>query len=110
MESNESGQSNVLSERELEILRLVATGAANQQIAHDLFISINTVKVHLRNIFGKLEVESRTEASMYAIRHGWIVVPEAQIAQVPQEPESLPPQRIALWQSTTSAGWLKRSW
>jgi DNA-binding CsgD family transcriptional regulator/N-acetylneuraminic acid mutarotase len=59
-----------LSERELEILRLVATGASNKQIAQALYISANTVKVHLRNIFSKIEVVSRTEATLYAIREG----------------------------------------
>jgi len=64
-----------LSAREREILQLVATGATNQQVARELTISVNTVKAHLRNIFAKLSVESRTEASLYAIQHGLIDLP-----------------------------------
>src|ERR1700694_2026136 len=63
-----------LSERELEVLKLVATGATNNQVARDLSISVNTVKVHLNNIFSKLGVQSRPEASLFAVRHGWIEV------------------------------------
>jgi DNA-binding CsgD family transcriptional regulator/N-acetylneuraminic acid mutarotase len=82
-----------LTERELEILRLVATGASNQQIARELFISVNTVKVHLRNIFTKLEVQSRTEATLYAIKEGWI-----EGAQLPEEAEAQQARSRFTWQ------------
>jgi len=51
-----------LSERELELLRLVARGYSNRQIAEALFITLGTVKKHLNNIFGKLQVANRTQA------------------------------------------------
>jgi DNA-binding CsgD family transcriptional regulator/N-acetylneuraminic acid mutarotase len=63
-----------LSEREHEILRLVATGASNKQIAQQLVISPNTVKVHLRNIFSKIGAASRTEAALYAMREGLVQI------------------------------------
>src|SRR5881392_2991306 len=67
-----------LSEREHEILKLVATGASNKQIAQLLVISPNTVKVHLRNIFSKIGAASRTEAALYAMREGLVQISVAE--------------------------------
>ena len=61
-----------LTEREMQVLRAVATGMSNKEVAEALFISTYTVQVHLRNIFGKLGVDSRTEAVAYALSQGWI--------------------------------------
>ncbi|HEY3341196.1 MAG TPA: kelch repeat-containing protein [Anaerolineae bacterium] len=66
-----------LTERELEIVRLAGTGLGNKEIAARLSLSPNTVKVHLRNIFTKLEASSRTEMTMIAMRNGWIVLEHA---------------------------------
>jgi two-component system NarL family response regulator len=55
-----------LTERELEVLRLVAKGLNNRDVAKQLFISENTVKNHVRNILEKLQLHSRMEAVMYA--------------------------------------------
>ena len=57
-----------LTERELEVLKLVAQGMSNREIAEDLYISENTVKNHVRNILDKLQMKSRMEAAMYAVR------------------------------------------
>jgi len=57
-----------LTRRELEVLRLVARGMSNRDIASELFISQNTVKNHIRNILEKLQMKSRVEAAMYAVR------------------------------------------
>lgn len=79
--------SNELSERELEILILVAKGASNKEVAQELFISTNTVKVHLRNIFTKIEVNSRTEAALYAVNNGLL---QGVPPQVDEQSGSLP--------------------
>ncbi|MDA8282558.1 MAG: response regulator transcription factor, partial [Actinomycetota bacterium] len=58
----------VLTARELEVLKLVARGLSNREVAEGLFISENTVKNHVRNILEKLHLHSRMEAVMYAVR------------------------------------------
>ena len=58
-----------LSGRELQVLRLVATGMANRQIAVELFLSEKTVARHLSNIFTKLDLSSRSAATAYAFQH-----------------------------------------
>jgi len=69
----EPGES--LSDRELAVLEGLIAGSTNRQIAHDLDISPNTVKVHVRNIFTKLGVSSRTEAATVALQRGLVMVP-----------------------------------
>jgi len=64
-----------LTARELEVLRLVARGQNNRQVAAELFISENTVKNHVRNILEKLQLHSRMEAVMYAVRERLFDVP-----------------------------------
>jgi two-component system, NarL family, response regulator LiaR len=59
-----------LSQRELEVLGLLATGKSNQEVANALFISLNTVATHVRNILTKTGAANRTEADTYALRHG----------------------------------------
>ncbi|MCM3478405.1 response regulator [Caldifermentibacillus hisashii] len=61
-----------LTEREMEILLLMAQGKSNQEIADELFIALKTVKVHVSNILGKLEVQDRTQAVIYAFKHGLV--------------------------------------
>jgi DNA-binding NarL/FixJ family response regulator len=60
-----------LSERESDVLRLLAHGFTNKDIAQTLFLSVRTVEAHLRNIFTKLDVSSRTEAALWAVQHGY---------------------------------------
>ncbi|ANU09939.1 two-component response regulator [Planococcus antarcticus DSM 14505] len=65
-----------LTERETEILLLLAAGLTNQEIADQLFIALKTVKTHVSNILGKLEVHDRTQAVIYAFQHKLISPPK----------------------------------
>lgn len=60
----------LLTERERDVIALLAEGLSNKQIARDLSISETTVKGHVANILGKLELADRTQAAVYAVRHG----------------------------------------
>jgi len=62
----------ILSNRECEVLELVAKGCKNLKIALALEIEERTVRFHVENIFYKLEVKNRTEAVCHAFRNGWI--------------------------------------
>lgn len=63
-------EDNSLTERELEVLSLVAKGASDKEVAEKLFVSLNTVKTHIRNILAKLRVDSRREAAKLAQSKG----------------------------------------
>ncbi len=104
-----------LSEREREVLALVATGLSNQEIARELVISVNTVKVHVRSIFEKLGVQSRTEATLMAIRMGLVAVPGTSVAPVQQSITITEPPReqiavlpirssVTMWQRLFALG------
>ena len=66
--------SGVLSDREMEVLKLAAKGLSNQDIAEKLCLSIRTVQGHLGHIFNKLQVGSRTEAVVRALKEGWVTL------------------------------------
>jgi NarL family two-component system response regulator LiaR len=64
----------LLTEREMEVLKLVTKGLSNKDIADGLSLSIRTVQGHLANIFNKLRVSSRTEAVVHALKEGWVTL------------------------------------
>jgi DNA-binding NarL/FixJ family response regulator len=83
--SGESGEDSAakaagISESELRVLRSLAQGMSNKQIAGKLFITEQTVKFHLTNIYRKLQVSNRTEATRYAYQHGLVVNPFFEVA------------------------------
>ena len=68
----------LLSERELDVLKLAARGLRNEDIANKLCLSLRTVQGHLSHIFNKLQVSSRTEAVVRALKEGWVTLDDVQ--------------------------------
>ena len=66
--------SAILSDREMEVLKLSTRGMSNQDIANELCLSLRTVQAHLGHIFNKLQVSSRTEAVVHALKEGWVTL------------------------------------
>jgi NarL family two-component system response regulator LiaR len=69
--------SEVLTQREMDILKLVTRGLSNAEIGNELFLSVRTVQGHLGSIFSKLGVSSRTEAVVRALKDGWVTLEDA---------------------------------
>jgi DNA-binding NarL/FixJ family response regulator len=69
-------RTNVLSEREMEVLKLAVSGKSNKDIAESLNISLRTVQAHMRSIFNKLGVGSRSEAIVSGLKRGWFNLEE----------------------------------
>jgi DNA-binding NarL/FixJ family response regulator len=67
-EADENKEAGLLTDREVEVLRYLARGKSNPQIARDLNISVNTVKTHISHILDKLQLKNRTQAAAYAVQ------------------------------------------
>lgn len=72
IDSTRSEARESLSARELEVLKLAAASMSNKEIAESLSVTVRTVKAHLSNVFAKMNVASRTEAILTAVREGWL--------------------------------------
>ncbi len=68
--ATQTRHAEALTDREREVLALLAQGLTNKDIAQSLFLSVRTIEAHLRHIYGKLDVTSRTEAVLWAVQHG----------------------------------------
>jgi two-component system, NarL family, response regulator LiaR len=73
-EKEKAESKGVLAKRELQVLDLAGKALSNRDIAETMGLSLHTVESHMRHIFSKLKVSSRTEAVMYAIKQGWISI------------------------------------
>ena len=83
-----------LTARELEILRAVAEGHTNARIGRQLWVTEQTVKFHLSNIYRKLGVSNRTEASRYALVHGLVALPRSSASEPVSAPDAPRIQRL----------------
>jgi NarL family two-component system response regulator LiaR len=72
--TTERAPAELLSEREMEVLKLLTRGLSNKEIADGLYISIRTVQGHLGSIFSKLQISSRTEAVVRALKERWVTL------------------------------------
>jgi DNA-binding NarL/FixJ family response regulator len=108
--------SNGLTEREIEVLRLVAYGRTNPEIARELCITQHTVKGHLSNILNKLGLENRVQLATYAMQLGLAEPPDedgtgragrAELGQVSGQPipDTRDPIRLRSWRRPSSPGW-----
>lgn len=96
---------NLLSDREIEVLRLVGQGKSNKEIAIDLSISVNTVKVHIGRIFQKINVTSRTEATLYAIERGVVEFPHLAIEECDPTYLTSNTKETGKWQEGRKRNW-----
>lgn len=74
LEQMKEAKEEGLTKRELEVLKLIARGMYNKEIADELVISEKTVKNHISNIFRKIDVSDRTQAAIYAIKHSYVEI------------------------------------
>jgi len=102
-------ENTTLSSRETEILVLVAQGKTNKEIASLLYISLNTVKVHVSNIFQKIGVSSRTEATLYAIEQGIVQSLAAPVIPVNSDIPTLLNNEI-FNETPKQPTWVKKYW
>jgi NarL family two-component system response regulator LiaR len=79
--SGRGSERDPLTEREVEVLQLVAQGQSNRQISHQLAISEATVRTHVSNILAKLNLSSRTQAALYALQKGLVSLHDAAVLQ-----------------------------
>ena len=75
-----------LTQRETEVLSMIAAGKANRDIAEETNLSINSVKSYIRGAYSKIEVTSRSQAVLWAIQHGLLMTPEPEPARAARVP------------------------